>query len=267
MITYRGKTFERNESGSSRSEVHTGSFEEMKQLLDSLLIGSSEDRGEHISRAVMSQKDGDIWQCEIAWFDPDNGLGSYSNAPSTAYGEKSAQLACGLVSVPLESLENYRKCWNHYLLAANGESVVPSWWDKAGYDTVLSADQGKKYRWVKYALECPDSRDEQGRVWTILKYPTKPGVTHVALATYQVTESVRCKTAAGCGKYVCSRLNRIGAPSACFSITGGSWKCDNASVSYTGKYWLATLTYTRSCNASGWDPDLYSRVSSRKKEM
>ena len=56
---------------------------------------------------------------------------------------------------------------------------------------------------------------------------------------------------------VAGKLNQIGRPEEDFGMTpsGYNWKCDNATVSWNGKYWLATLTWTRSGNNKGWDPD------------
>ena len=63
--------------------------------------------------------------------------------------------------------------------------------------------------------------------------------------------------ASAAGKMVANTLNKIGKPDNDFNIKGGDWKCDDASVSYTGSYWLATLTWTLSGNDEGWDKDLY----------
>ena len=37
---------------------------------------------------------------------------------------------------------------------------------------------------------------------------------------------------------------------------GGNWLCEGGSVSYDGKYWIATCTYAHS--PDGWDKDLYT---------
>ena len=38
---------------------------------------------------------------------------------------------------------------------------------------------------------------------------------------------------------------------------GGNWKYDEASISFNGKYWVATSVYTRSGDDKGWDVDIY----------
>lgn len=57
------------------------------------------------------------------------------------------------------------------------------------------------------------------------------------------------------------RAGRVSSPSqGDFGITanfGGNWLCEGGSVSYDGKYWIATCTYTHSPSKNGWDEDLY----------
>ena len=158
-----------------------------------------------------------------------------------------------MLSMPLETREGYRACWNYYLAAAPGVSNVPSWWETKT-DTVLDFKDAQSYVWIKTPGELPT--DQKGR-WRILKNPMKPGIETYDLATYSVTESARFRSSSAAGKMVANTLNKIGKPSNDFNIKGGDWKCDDASVSYTGSYWLATLTWTLSGNDEGWDQDLY----------
>lgn len=58
------------------------------------------------------------------------------------------------------------------------------------------------------------------------------------------------------GNAVSKNINTITSPSNTFGISG-SWKYDDASISFNGKYWVATSTYT--CSIDGWDEDLYAR--------
>ncbi len=43
-------------------------------------------------------------------------------------------------------------------------------------------------------------------------------------------------------------------------LTGGNWKCDRATVRYSGA-WLASLTWTMSYDTSGWDTDFYDAIT------
>ena len=70
-------------------------------------------------------------------------------------------------------------------------------------------------------------------------------------------DTAKFRSAKQAGQMVANALNRIGSPNNNFGISGGNWKCDDATVSWDGKRWLATLTWTRSGDESGWDTDLY----------
>ena len=76
-------------------------------------------------------------------------------------------------------------------------------------------------------------------------------------AVYTVTETARFRTASAAGAMVAQKLNRIGTPSQTFGNSNGNWKCEDAEVSWNGKYWLAKLAWTRSGSDDGWDEDLY----------
>ena len=112
----------------------------------------------------------------------------------------------------------------------------------------------KSYRWIKTPGECP--QDEEGS-WHIIRSPKYPGVDSYDVATYSITESARFAHSNSAGKMVANNLNRIGAPDVTFGIKGGNWKCDDASVTWSGKYWIATLTWTRSGDSRGWNRELY----------
>ena len=79
------------------------------------------------------------------------------------------------------------------------------------------------------------------------------------MPTYSITETAKFRSARSAGRMVAGKLNQIGRPEEDFGMTpsGYNWKCDDATVSWNGKYWLATLTWTRSGNNKGWDTDFY----------
>ena len=100
-IKYQSIQDERSESGRSDSITYYGSYEEMSALLEEQQI-SPEDSGRKVVSAMVSQSEGDLWQCEIKY---QNSLGNPSvSAPDDSYGKKSAQLSGGMLSMPLESL-------------------------------------------------------------------------------------------------------------------------------------------------------------------
>lgn len=263
-ITYQGEKFGRDENAATRTVTYTGTRTELKSYLDSLTVGNGNSSGEYVSGANLSQKAGDIWQLEITYSDPTKGTGDYTDVPNTAYGKKSARLDCGVMSVPIENLPEYLMNWNHYLMARidsedSAYPTTPDWWETADYEDRIPVADRPDFRWVKDAAECPLDADSNGKYWVIIEYPTKPGVTCVDMATYRIVESVKCKTAKSAGQYAANIINTITTPNERLGISksAGNWKCDGASVSYNGKAWIATMTYTMTSNSDGWDEDLY----------
>jgi hypothetical protein len=118
-------------------------------------------------------------------------------------------------------------------------------------ENAISDANAQNYIWAKVGEEHSDARGK----WKCIP-PTKPGVESIDYATYTITESARYANRNQAGKMCAKKLNKIGTPSEDFGL-GGSWKCDDATVSWTGEYWLATLTWTRAGGSSGWDEDLY----------
>lgn len=247
-VKYQGRVREGTTDGAMLSVTYFGTHEEMLELQNAHPVGEYTSDGRLKSSRVY-QGNGPVWHCDFRY--ESDGLGDYSNAPDTAYGKKSAQLKGSMLSMPLETNKNYRANWNYYLAAAPGVSAVPPWWETAT-DCIVS--DREKYIWIKTPGEVP--ADKKGR-WGLLKEPTIPGVDNYDVAVYTVTESARFKSADAAGKMVANVLNKIGSPENDFGIKDGNWKCDDASVSWSGKYWLATLTWTKSGDDKGWNEKLY----------
>lgn len=250
IIKYQSRVKEHTGDGRSSTIIYQGSHEDMLAVQSQHSINELGEDGRLKSNRVY-QESPNIWNCEMRYESDSNG--EYSNAPDTAYGKKSAQLKGTMLSMPLETHADYRTNWNYYLAAAPGTSAVPSWWETAT-DTTLSDSDAQKYRWVKSPSECPN--DKKG-MWRTIKDPSMPGVESYDAATYTITESARFGSAKSAGAMCANKLNKIGSPGETFGITGGDWKCDDASVSWSGKYWLATLTWTKSGDSKGWNKKLY----------
>ena len=124
-------------------------------------------------------------------------------------------------------------------------------WENSS-ELLAPPDYRDTYRWVKNLSEMPEG-------WEAVMAPSKPGAESYDVAVYTVTETARFRTASAAGAMVAGKVNKIGTPTETFvSDTGGwNWKCDGAEVSWSGKYWLARLTWTRSGDENGWDEDLY----------
>ena len=242
---------ERSNSGVSSSVTMTGSKNDIESLYSQLLPGTMSEGG-IVAAVRMFQESPNIWACEIRY--ACDYEGNNLEEPNTVYGQKSAQLTGSMLSLPLEAHQNYRMNWNHYLVAPQGIEAVPSWWETARKSKIPGSD-AEKYDWVKDLSGAPV--DKSGARWHSLKDPVKPGVETFDVAVYSITETVKCRSYKAAGILVANKLNQIGMPTYSLGIVGGNWKCDNANVFWGGKAWFATLTWTRSGNSLGWDPDLY----------
>lgn len=259
QVQYKTRNFSEQEDGFYSGITYIGSYEDMLSLQSEnppkSIFYPEGDRsiGGRVKSARVYQENGPLWCCEFQFVA--NQHHDSVTAPDTTFGKKSATLECGMLSMPLEAHPEYRVRWNHYL-AGLGTTAVPSWWSNA-VSQIISGDDAQKYRWVSTPAELPYS-DVDGKKWQIVAKPSKEGVTSYEVATYVIKEIVRCKSATAAGKICANKANKITTPENNFGIKDGNWKCDGVSVRWSGKYWLAELTYTRSGNSKGWDTELYS---------
>ena len=97
----------------------------------------------------------------------------------------------------------------------------------------------------------------QESIGTSSKSRQSRGVDYYDMSCFVITESAKYKSATSAGNAVSKNINKIISPDNTFGITGGNWKYDEASISFNGKYWVATSVYTRSGDDKGWDVDIY----------
>ena len=253
-VKFNSRQTERNENEIVTTVCWTGNQEEILEFSQAERPGTSTADGSLKSSRVY-QESPNIWVCEKKYVtDLD---GEPRDKPNAEYGKKSAQLHGSMLSIPVEKLPNYRKHWNYYLAAKPGITAIPAWWETATAKTTeLVGTAAQNYKWVKSPDEAPV--DKNGN-WQILKNASKPGEDSVDVATYSITETAKFRSARAAGRMIGNTLNTIGRPEEDFGLTpaGYNWKCDNAEVSYNGKAWFATMTWTRSANSEGWDPDKY----------
>ena len=253
---YQGREFERANDTRTLKVMYAGTREEMDELGEN----PPAETGYNFSSARISQKSPSVWQCELRYAGGSDGS-AISNPDEQKYGEKSCQVNVSILCMPLESRKNYRANWNHYLASKPDVTAVPAWWGTAA-DPLLTGEDAENYAWIKSTGEIPvDSKT--GKRWNLLCKPQKPGVDGYDLATYSIRETARYQTPARAGKMIRNMMNKIGAPVETFGITGGNWKCDACEVSWNGRCWVATRTWTLSGGES-WDMDLYEKVGDEK---
>ena len=203
------------------------------------------------------QDAGNIWNVERRYTTDQDG--NFTTKPNVVYGKKSAQLRGAMLSIPIEQHKNYRTNWNYFLASAPDVTYSPEWWLDAT-DPILTAEAAQKFAWIKSPSEAPV--DKRGK-WNVTHKPTYPGVNSYDVAVYTVTETAKFSSAKKAGQMIASNLNRIGRPEEDFGLTKGgfNWKCDDATVSYNGRNWFATLTWTRSGDNRGWIQEIYGDLS------
>ena len=246
---YHGFSVSSNADGTTTALVYHGSRSEMEQLAAEHHIDEAAEYGRLCSIRVYPHAGAD-WECELKYEAPEEWM--KVSRPERNWGVRNCQLRVTMLSRALESHPDYRTRWNHRLCAAPGVVTLPDWYYTAT-TTLIPAAAAERYCWSSSASEPP--QDASG-VWQVLAEATKPGIDSYDAAAYTVVETARFRTATTAGRMVADVLNRIGTPANTFGISGGSWKCDDAEVSWNGKCWIARLTWTRS-DGSGWDPELY----------
>ena len=261
IVKHTSRRESRDKDGINTAVAYLGSREEAVAMQNDHPVGLLTAMGK-VKTTEVYQEAASQWVCSITFATDTSG--DPVNEPDTAYGKKSATLQGSCLSCPLETHPDYRVCWDHYLATTlAGTPAVPAFWETAT-DTRLSGTDWQQYRWVRSLSELPFGPDNMGRVWQGLTKPEMPGVNSYDVAVYVVRESIRCRTDVAAGALVAGKLNKIVTPSFDFGIGkkdagNWNWKCDDAGVSWTGKYWLATLSYTRSGDKKGWNTKLYTR--------
>ncbi len=232
-------------------QAWTGTKEEIEALAEEIQPGSPAEYGT-LESVRIYQDGGNIWACERRYSVDQNG--DFRNKPNVVYGKKSATMHGSMLSMPIENHKNYLAQWNYYLIAAPGITAVPAWWATAK-TTALSDSDAQKYAWISNLGQMRVASN--GAYWKELKKPKHPGLNSYDVAVYTITETAKYKSAKAAGQAVQKCLNNIGFPNETFGNTGGNWKCDDATVSYNGGAWFATMTWTRSADNAGWISEIY----------
>lgn len=249
-LKYQSRQRERNDGGTTTTLTWTGTRDEIEAFAAEETPGTAGEYGT-LDSVRLYQEGGAIWACDRRYSVDQNG--NFTNRPTQVYGKKSATLHGSMLSMPLESHKKYLTQWNYYLFGAPGVTAVPEWWATAK-DAILTESQSQNYAWVRSLGETPVTGNKR---WHVIKEPKYPGVSSYDVAVYTVTETARFSSAKAAGTMVQKCLNAIGAPQETFGNTGGDWKCDDATISYNGGDWYATMTWTRSGDNSGWNKEIY----------
>lgn len=260
-IKYKSEETRRLDGGREYTVTYYGSRTELAALMDRLPVGLVTTQG-RVSSLDIRQGEADIWELAVQYSYSAGGE-TAPKPPDYAFGHKSASLDTSMLSLAIEKAKKYRYKWNHYLFwrpSYRDEPMpdTPSWYD----DDTGPGNATGQWAWGSDTTPPPSDTEFDFR---IVHGPTKPGVQSFDWPVPTVTESARFRSASDAGNYVGARINEIGSPDNTFGyFSGHVWKCDRAHVSWTGEYWLATLTWTGSPGL--WDSDLYGPGSGLREE-
>lgn len=259
-IKYQGRTAEKTQNGISTTIIYTGTKAECEAAQASLAIPSTDTTFGRLESATVSQDQGPIYNLTLKYTTAGYGSGFPVTPPTTVVGEKSRTLDCTMLSTPLQQHQSYLLQWDHWLaakVATGGTKPAPTdyaWWNTAGATFTLTAAQAEQYMILDNGTAPVEPNS--GYSWVIVENPTKPGVTSYDEACYTLTVLQRARNWSAAEGITNSMANRIFTNANVGSgFTNGNWKCDHASVSWDGEYWIAKLVFTYSIR--GWDRDLY----------
>ena len=251
IIKHTSRAREINKSGSRNSIIYTGTYDEMTNIQEMNPVGTINEEIGRISSSRVYQAAAKWWECELVC---DLVQEDAVSGPDVAYGKKSAQLRGSTMQIPLATHPDYLASWDHYLFAAPGVTAVPSFWEKTQFPLLEEGDS-QKYAWGKTPMDAPETN---GKRWRAIKAPTMPGVESRDVKVYILIISARYGTFLAACKMVEDELNRVRTdPGINTGIAGGNWKCDDIGVQWHEKYWLASLTWTKSGDNEGWNKILY----------
>lgn len=274
---YNGRTWERDTNGINTSITYSGTKTDCEGWANSQTIGATYSGLGRLASVEVSQFAGSIYHVTAKYQNAGGTSGSSPASvtpPDYAFGAYSASMDGQMMSTPLEIHKNasgqydYKWNWNNYLIGKKAvgasDPAVPAWWSTLGANAttgelalIPSADQAV-YQWIENGVV----PQEEGYEWVVLKPPTMAGYQSYDRALFTQTESVRFRTYLAACEAVSAKLNKTGTPT--YNNYGsyfqaGKWKCDRAQISWTGEYWLATLTWTYS--PDGWNSTLYQAIS------
>lgn len=265
VVKYKGTTKENTSGERIVTIVYQGSRELCEQAMAEMKINSVDKEYGNLENARMYQDAGPFWNLELRYSVDTTGVGIHSSGSS--YGPKQSELSMRVISMPLESKEDYLKNWNYNFYCTNkSPSQVPTAWVEANAkDDKIRGTQYEYtgdpaylktqdcWAWGKSYGELPTL--PQGYIWHKIMDMTKPGVESFDYPSYEITEVAKHSTAKQAAWALKNMAGKISTPeNGDFDIVkkfGGNWLCQGATIRYDGKYWLTNCQYLYS--PDGWD--------------
>lgn len=271
-VKYKSETINRE---SSRKEIsrtyYSFDYDELENYIGTYFQeGADSEIGEVIRNRFY--REGAIWYCDVlgvAELDSSGVIINFGNRRERQEPQRHT-LRTITISLPLDFLDNYRTCWDHYLwaevpLVIKGtllpDDIYMNRCDEHPfyYDEIL-------FVWTS-GNHAPSQSAGSGKHWIFVHAPVKGEVRHVTYHTYQITEYGEYNSESAACWAVKSALNAVVTKPFLGDMGvgdhGGQWKLDNASIRYNGKKWEAECVWTYL--PARWDPDLYPPQISKSK--
>ena len=182
-------------------------------------------------------KDDEFFKCRLT-YSHDVSYDTISTGVRTVY-----ELNTEDIDVPIEQHSKYRMCWNHLLLARDGVTQIPAFWETA----TNSLGTGANYQWASAGDTIPDG-------WYVLKAEKKPGVSSFKSGVPTVTQTKVSNDRSYLSSEAKSSDYTKKSPGNTFGYSG-SWLRCGSSIRYNGKQWELQ---TRFINSKTIDSDLYN---------
>jgi len=181
----------------------------------------------------------------IAYAYPPPGGGT----PSTTYTARTSTS-----EVPLETLTNYKTCWNYDLYGwwdtvdISTMPSTPAWWATAtDKSDATGLPQAGEYLWSREIPPAPESGD-----WVLLENRTKPGV-EAALRVRPCVVETKYYTSQSSAMAGLSQSGKRKSPGS-YSSLSTEWLVTDVQVNESNGYYATVTEYT---GADAWDTDLY----------
>lgn len=161
-------------------------------------------------------------------------------------GEKRIRIQVPTVPQDIEYHPNYKVCWNHYMIAKDGDTAeLPSDWETQT-DKIIINSTYKDWRWLHKTEMAPEG-------WNAQTVPQKPKVDNYLVPSPQVIETWYYRKESNAEARL-KTVGRIDTPSKTYSYTG-EWFVIDSFVEYDGRMYYCESIYQLMFDV---DEDIYS---------
>lgn len=239
-----------------------------------------------LQTAKISQDDGPFWNLTLQYNNP---LTTSITTPTSTISADPTEnsLTVKMLSMPIETHQNYIYRWNHALMACcmttqeiNAVTGIALTATLSTAEALINSDTYSTYRgrlkWIKSPDQIPTEQETvtmpnnttSAGYWKVIVGMKKPGVEYYQIPTYEIQERAKHSKREDASWSIAQRSGKIAFPKfGDFGIQGyfhtlgdtprGYWLCQGGGIDYDGKNWIANCTYLYSPDPNGWDLEMY----------